>query len=78
MTFGLYEAGPCGFALARHFAGLAWHCEVVAPSLIARAAGERVKSDRRDGIELARQARSGDLTAVRVPDIADEPPAGGA
>ena len=68
----VYEAGPCGFTLARHFSALGWHCDVVAPSLIARAPGERVKSDRRDAIKLARQARSGDLTPVRVPDIADE------
>ena len=68
----VYEAGPCGFTLARHFAGLGWHCEVVAPSLVAKTAGERVKSDRRDAIKLARQARAGDLTAVRVPDRADE------
>ena len=68
----VYEAGPCGFTLARHFERLGWQCDVVAPSLIARAAGERVKSDRRDAIKLARQARSGDLTPVRVPDARDE------
>ena len=38
----VYEAGPCGFVLARHFAALGWHCEVVAPSSIPRAPGERV------------------------------------
>ena len=40
----VYEAGPCGFVLARHFAALGWHCEVVAPSLIPRAPGERVRA----------------------------------
>jgi transposase len=68
----VYEAGPCGFVLARHFAALGWQCEVVAPSSIPRAAGERVKTDRRDALKLARLARAGDLIAVRVPDATDE------
>ena len=68
----VYEAGPCGFVLARHFAVLGWHCEVVAPSLIPRAPGERVKTDRRDASKLAKFARSGDLVPVRVPELADE------
>ena len=68
----VYEAGPCGFVLQRHFSGLGWHCDVVAPSSIPRAAGERIKTDRRDAIRLARLARSGDLTVVRVPGPADE------
>lgn len=68
----VYEAGPCGFVLVRHFARLGWHCEVVAPSSIPKAPGERVKTDRRDAAKLARLARSGDLTPVRVPDAADE------
>jgi hypothetical protein len=53
----VYEAAPCGFVLARHFAGLGWYCEVVAPSLIPRSPGERVKTDRRDAIKQA-QARA--------------------
>jgi transposase len=68
----VYEAGPCGFVLQRHFAALGWHCDVVAPSSIPRASGERIKTDRRDAIKLARLARSGDLVAVRVPGAADE------
>lgn len=68
----VYEAGPCGFSLARHFAALGWRCDVVAPSSIARPSGERVKTDRRDAMKLARLARVGELTAVRVPDSADE------
>lgn len=68
----VYEAGPCGFTLQRHLGGLGWHCEVVAPSSIPRPAAERVKTDRRDAMKLARLARVGELTAVRVPDSADE------
>lgn len=68
----VYEAGPCGFVLARHFAALGWACDVVAPSSIPRAPGERVKTDRRDALKLARLARAGDLATVRVPDSADE------
>lgn len=68
----VYEAGPCGFVLARHFASVGWQCEVVAPSSIPRPPGERVKTDRRDALKLARLARAGELTAVRVPDTADE------
>jgi transposase len=68
----VYEAGPCGFILQRHFLALGWRCEVVAPSSIPRPSGERVKTDRRDAMKLARLARIGELTAVRVPDGADE------
>ncbi len=68
----VYKAGPCDFVLARHFATLGWHCEVVAPSLIPRAPGERVKTGRRDAIKLAKLARSGDLVAVRMPELADK------
>lgn len=68
----VYEAGPCGFVLQRHFLALGWRCDVVAPSSIPRPAGERVKTDRRDAMKLARLARIGELTPVRVPDGADE------
>jgi transposase len=68
----VYEAGPCGFVLQRHFAALGWHCEVVAPSSIPRPSGERIKTDRRDALKLARLARIGELTSVRVPDAGDE------
>lgn len=68
----VYEAGPCGFVLQRHLAALGWHCEVIAPSSIAKAPGERVKTDRRDAMKLARLASQGLLTAVRVPDRGDE------
>ena len=68
----VYEAGPCGFVLQRHLAALGYHCEVVAPSSIPKRSGDRVKTDRRDALMLARLARAGELSAVRVPDAVDE------
>lgn len=68
----VYEAGPCGYGLYRQIVATGHECEVVAPSLIPRKAGERVKTDRRDALGLARQSRSGDLTAVWVPDAEQE------
>lgn len=68
----VYEAGPCGFVIARHLAERGICCEVVAPSSIPKRPGDRVKTDRRDAMMLARLARSGELKAVRVPDLADE------
>ena len=68
----VYEAGPCGFVIWRHLTAQGLHCEVVAPSSIPRRSGDRVKTDRRDAMMLARLSRSADLTAVRVPDAADE------
>lgn len=62
-----YEAGPCGYGVYREIIETGHHCEVVAPSLIPRRAGERVKTDRRDAVKLARLHRSGELTAVWVP-----------
>jgi len=68
----VYEAGPCGFVLQRHFTALGWRCDVVAPSSVPHPSGERIKTDRRDAMKLARLARSNDLAVVRVPDGADE------
>jgi transposase len=68
----VYEAGPCGFVIWRHLQAQGIACEVVAPSSIPKRSGDRVKTDRRDAMMLARLARSGDLTAVRVPDAAAE------
>ena len=68
----VYEAGPCGFVIWRHLTAQGLLCEVVAPSSIPRASGDRVKTDRRDAMLLARLARSGDLAVVRVPDGVDE------
>lgn len=62
-----YEAGPCGYGLYRELTSLGHRCEVVAPSLIPRKAGERLKTDRRDALMLARLHRAGELTAVWVP-----------
>jgi transposase len=63
-----YEAGPTGYALYRQLATLSIECMVVAPSLIPVQAGDKVKTDRRDALKLARLQRSGDLTPVWVPD----------
>lgn len=67
-----YEAGPCGYVLYRYLAKKGLECLVVAPSLIPRKAGDRVKTDRRDAVCLARLLRSGDLTTVYVPTVEDE------
>lgn len=67
-----YEAGPTGFVLARRCAQLKIHCTVVAPSLIPSRSGDRIKTDRRDALKLARLHRAGELTAVHVPDASDE------
>lgn len=67
----VYEAGPCGFVIWRHLNAQGIGCEVVAPSSIPKRSGDRVKTDRRDAMMLARLSRSGDLTAVRVPGAAD-------
>jgi transposase len=67
-----YEAGPCGYTLYRYLSGRGHRCQVVAPSLIPKRPGDKVKTDRRDAVELARLLRSGDLTAVYVPTVEDE------
>ena len=67
-----YEAGPCGYGIHRQLTELGWDCSVVAPSLIPKKAGDRVKTDRRDSLSLARLHRAGELTAVWVPDDAQE------
>lgn len=67
-----YEAGGCGYNLYRQLVGLGYLCLVAAPSLIPRKSGERIKNDRRDSLKLAVLHRSGDLSAVWVPDLAHE------
>jgi len=67
-----YEAGPCGYGIHRQMSQLGWQCQVVAPSLIPKKAGDRVKTDRRDSLSLARLHRAGELTAVWEPDGAQE------
>lgn len=67
-----YEAGPTGYVLYWQLTALEAKCEVVAPSLVPRKPGDRVKTDRRDALKLARCYRAGDLTSVWVPDAAHE------
>jgi transposase len=67
-----YEAGPTGYVLYWQLAELGIACEVIAPTLVPMKAGDRVKTDRRDAERLARSYRSGDLTAVWVPDEGSE------
>jgi transposase len=67
-----YEAGPCGYGIQRELTAAGHDCVVVAPSLIPRKPGDRVKTDRRDAINLAKLHRAGELTAVWVPDQTHE------
>jgi transposase len=67
-----YEAGPTGYGLYRQIKDLGHDCIVVAPSLIPRKPGDRVKTNRRDALSLVRQLRAGELTAVWVPDARHE------
>jgi transposase len=67
-----YEAGPCGYGIQRQLSAHGHECAVVAPSLIPKRAGDRVKTDRRDAASLARLHRAGELTAVWVPDAGHE------
>ncbi|MGO7136495.1 IS110 family transposase [Rhizobium leguminosarum] len=67
-----YEAGPTGYGLHRLIRSLGHECLVVAPSLVPRKPGDRVKTNRRDALALARLLRAGELTAVWVPDEGHE------
>jgi transposase len=67
-----YEAGPTGYELYRYLRTRGYECDVIAPSLIPRKSGDRVKTNRRDAINLARQHRAGDLTRIYVPQREDE------
>src|SRR6201996_7511625 len=67
-----YEAGPCGYGIQRQLTTAGQECVVVAPSLIPRKPGERIKTDRRDANNLAKLHRAGELTPVWVPDPAHE------
>jgi transposase len=67
-----YEAGPCGYGIYRQISKMGHDCSVVAPSLIPRKPGDRVKTDRRDSESLSRFHRAGELTAVWVPDQEQE------
>jgi transposase len=67
-----YEAGPCGYGIQRQLSGLGHDCQVVAPSLIPRKPGDRIKTDRRNAAKLATLHRAGELPPVWVPDRAHE------
>jgi transposase len=68
----VYEAGPCGYWLYRSLTKKDLKCWVVAPAQIPQKAGDRVKTDRRDAVQLARRLGSGALTPVYVPAVEDE------
>ena len=67
-----YEAGPTGYGLQRQICALGHDCAVIAPSLIPKRPGERVKTNRRDALTLARLHRAGELTQIWVPDPGHE------
>ena len=71
-TLTCYEAGPTGYGLCRDLRAAGLLCEVIAPSKRLRAPGDKIKTDRRDALALARSLRSGDLTSIRVPDESSE------
>jgi len=68
----VYEAGPCGYQIYRHLDTKGIACSVVAPSMIPRRSGDRIKTDRRDAINLVRLFRAGELTSIYVPATEDE------
>jgi transposase len=63
----VYEAGPTGYGLYRELCRRGYVCQIIAPSLIPRRPGERVKKDRRDCVRLAELSRVGELKAIWVP-----------
>lgn len=67
-----YEAGPCGFVLARRFLRLGLECVVMSPSRSERKPNEKIKTDKRDAIHIAKAFRNGDITVVHVPPALDE------
>ena len=67
-----YEAGPTGFGLYRHLRAAGIRCEVAAPSKIQQPAGDRVKTDAKDALHLARLLRLDEITSVVVPTVAQE------
>ena len=70
--FHVYEVGPTGFGLQRTLNAKGYCCEIIAPSQIPRRAGDRIKTDGRDSIELAECSRAGQLSAIWIPDPEDE------
>ena len=67
-----YEAGPTGYGLYRHIRALGHVCDVIAPSLVPSRPGDRVKTNRRDAVMLARLLRAGELMPIWVPDEVHE------
>ena len=67
-----YEAGPTGFVLARRFIKLGLDCVVMAPTKTTRKPNERIKTDKRDAMKIAREFRNGDITEVRIPPSNDQ------
>lgn len=67
-----YEASGCGFWIARRLLQMGIHCDVIAPSLIPVKSGDRIKTDKRDAMKLAKNLRSNDLVAINIPDSVDE------
>ncbi|GAB3253760.1 IS110 family RNA-guided transposase [Arthrobacter pigmenti] len=67
-----YEAGPTGFWLARTLAAADLECQVAAPSRLLRAPGDRIKTDKRDALSLARMLRLGEIVPVRIPTTGQE------
>src|SRR5210317_1572898 len=68
----VYEAGPCGYPIYRHLTSKGHSCSVVAPSLIPKRSGDRIRTDRRDAVNLVRLFRAGELTSIYVPTVEDE------
>jgi transposase len=67
-----YEAGPTGFGLYRHLSGAGIRCEVAAPSKLQKPAGDRVKTDAKDAVHLARLLRLDEITSVAIPSVEQE------
>ncbi|MBB3572052.1 transposase [Rhizobium sp. BK491] len=67
-----YEAGGCGYGIYRQLRQLGASCDVIAPSMMPKKPGDRIKNDRRDAVTLARLLRAGELTAIWVPDESHE------
>jgi transposase len=72
LVWACYEAGPTGYDLHRLLLSLGVHCQVIAPSMIPKAPGDKVKTDKRDCRRLARLHRAGELVAIRVPSSLEE------
>ena len=68
----VYEAGPCGYWIYRLITSLGHCCYVVAPSLIPKKSGEKIKTDKRDALKLSKLLKSEDLTPIYVPEPEDE------